>query len=46
MEECETIFKKQLRNSSRDNMLAQHRVLLKAIGEDAIVNKITPVFFK
>ena len=44
MEECETIFKKQLRNSSRDNMLAQHRVLLKAIGEDAIVNKITPVF--
>lgn len=44
MEECEAIFKKQLRNSSRDNMLAQHRVLLKAIGEDAIVNKITPVF--
>ena len=38
------IFKKQLRNSSRDNMLAQHKVLINEIGKDALVNKITTVF--
>lgn len=44
MEECERIFKKQMRNSSRDNMLAQHKVLINEIGKDALVNKITTVF--
>ncbi|MGV7591981.1 hypothetical protein PJI74_30830, partial [Mycobacterium kansasii] len=41
---CERIFKKQMRNSSRDNMLAQHKVLINEIGKDALVNKITTVF--
>lgn len=44
MDECERIFKKQMRNSSRDNMLAQHKVLINEIGKDALVNKITTVF--
>lgn len=44
MDECESIFKKQMRNSSRDNMLAQHKVLINEIGKDALVNKITTVF--
>lgn len=44
MDECESIFKKQMRNSSRDNMLAQHKVLINEIGKNALVNKITTVF--